>query len=156
VAKGQIVEVEISATAPVVGDKFNYSALLLVQGDSWGPPLAVRLSLARGHVDIVPQNDAVILNLGQGHVDFTLRSVTGAGTFVIFETAGWATDANVTISGKSSFGIAGQLAAPNTLLFQSGPANPNSSGFFHLAATAFNDSENKQHELFVFKVAGSG
>ena len=33
VAKGQIVEIEISATAPVVGNKFNYSALLLVQGD---------------------------------------------------------------------------------------------------------------------------
>jgi hypothetical protein len=115
--------------------------------------IGVWLSLARGQVEIVPEHDFVVFNLGQGILNFTLQSVTGASTFVNFETAGWRTDVNVTIPpGQSRFGIAGNLPVPNQLFFTLGPANPNSNGYFHLAATAFSDADNKQHELLVFKV----
>src|SRR4051794_11552188 len=108
----------------------------------------------RGHVDIVPESDFIRFQISQGFLNLTLRLVTpDTPTHVVFEPAGWRTDVNVTIAGQNSRPIGpGTHESPITLGFDTGPANPSSSGYFHLAATAFIDSDNKQRELLVFRM----
>jgi len=155
VSKGQIVEVEIAAVAPPVSDKANFNAQLLIQGDTWGDPAAVNLSMLYGHVEIVPDSLQVgISQVEPGSVTFSLTltdgpTPTGISTRVFFELANWTTDAVVTFAGDNSPVIVGpqHTTVPAKRRFQlSGPQN---SGFFHLAATAF---DKRQSKLLVFQI----
>ncbi len=152
VSEGQLVHVEIEAIAPTQSDKFNLRARLFIQGDTWGDPLAVDLTLLSGHVDIAPDSlEVSVSDTTPGRVKFTSELVSGPSTFVVFEPANWDSDAVVTIGSDkpgNSFSI-GPGDAPATAPLLISLSGPFRSGFFHLAATAF---EKKQQELFVFQI----
>lgn len=151
VSKGQLLEVEIGASAPITGDKLNLSATLFVQGDTWGDPQAVPLSLLYAHVDIAPATlEIPVPSVGSATLAFSLRAIAGGGTFVVFDLANWTTDAQMIILSEKSFSIGPPGQPPKPVMLTFGSSGPRGSGYFHLAATAF---DGKQRELFVIKLS---
>jgi hypothetical protein len=151
VQKGQLVEVEIGASAPISSGKLNLSATLFVQGDSWGDPQAVPLSLLYAHVDIVPAAlEVQVTSVGSGSLGFSLNEIAGGGTFVEFDLANWPTDAQMIILSDKAFSVGPSGQPPKPIALTFGNNGSRGSGYFHLAATAF---AGKQRELFVIKLA---
>lgn len=150
VSKGQPVQVEVEALAPVVlADKIAVLASLFIDGDTWGDPAVVTLKMLYAHVDIVPATLSVAVgSVQQSPLDFTLTSVTGGGTSVVFEPANWTTDASIQVSGDTQPTV-GPDHTPKHMRLNLLNDGTKGSGFFHLAASAFGG---KQRELFVIQI----